>query len=156
MTELIINRPDLQTFQQKYGQSIVTVLFWTMFFFFMRPLVGMVGWFFGLQLFTDVMIVQGGYEVLLDLLLWYFGVIVLMGLTLEGWALYNLLRYGRHEKRLHQPLPITVDAQSTHFQIDADLLRRLQISRRVVLEHDERGRLVNCRAESQTIKSYGA
>ena len=36
MNPPIINRPDLQSFQQKYGQSLITVLFWILFFFFMR------------------------------------------------------------------------------------------------------------------------
>ena len=143
MTQPIINRPDLQSFQQKYGQSVITVLFWVLFFFFMRPLIGMVGWFFGFQLFTDIMIVQGGYEALLELLVWYVGVIVLMGLVLEGWALYNLLRYGRHEKRTHQPEPVGVEALAKHFQIDVDQLRNLQVARRVVLEHDDHGLLID-------------
>ncbi len=97
MTQPIINRPDLRSFEQKYGQSLITVMFWVLFFFFMRPLIGMVGWYFGFQLFTDIMIAQGGYEALLELLGWYVAVIVIMGLVLEGWALYNLFRYGRHE-----------------------------------------------------------
>ncbi len=114
-----------------------------LFFFFMRPLIGMVGWFFGFQLFTDIMIVQGGYEALLELLVWYVGVIVLMGLVLEGWALYNLLHYGRHEKRTHQPEPVGVEALAKQFQIDVDHLRNLQVARRVVLEHDDHGLLID-------------
>jgi len=145
MTQPIINRPDLQSFEQKYGQSFITVLFWVLFFFFMRPLIGMVGWYFGFQLFTDIMIAQGGYEALLELLVWYVGVIVLMGLILEGWALYNLFRYGRNEKRTNQPEPVKVEAVARHFQIDVDRLRNLQVARRVVLEHDDRGLLIDSR-----------
>jgi len=145
MTQPIINRPDLQSFQQKYGQSIITILFWVLFFFFMRPLIGMLGWFFGYQLFTDIMIVKGGYEALLELLIWYVGIIVLMGLVLEGWALYNLLRYGRHEKRKHHPEPLNIEDQAEFFQIDADQLRTLQQARRVILEHDNHGLLIGSR-----------
>ncbi|MGW8313392.1 MAG: poly-beta-1,6-N-acetyl-D-glucosamine biosynthesis protein PgaD [Desulfuromonadales bacterium] len=141
----VINRPDLQSFQQKYGQGFITVFFWVLFFFFMRPLIGMVGWFFGFQLFTDIMIVQGGYEALLELLVWYVGIIVLMGLVLEGWALYNLLRYGRHEKRTHHPEPVKVEDLAKHFQIDTDQLCKLQAARRIVLEHDSHGRLIASR-----------
>jgi poly-beta-1,6-N-acetyl-D-glucosamine biosynthesis protein PgaD len=145
MTQPIINRPDLQSFEQKYGQSFITVLFWVLFFFFMRPLIGIVGWFFGFQLFTDIMIVQGGYEALLELMVWYVGVIVVMGLVLKGWSLYNLFRYGRHERRTHQPEPVKVEAQAKHFQVDVDRLRNLQVARRVVLEHDGRGLLIDSR-----------
>ncbi len=143
MSQTIINRPDLQTFQQKYGQSLITILFWILFFFFMRPLISMVGWFFGVQLFTDIMIEQGGYHALLALLTWYFGIIFLMGLVLESWSLYNLYRYGRNEKRIHHPEPVKVAAQAEHFQIDTDRLQELQAAKRVILEHDTHGRLIS-------------
>lgn len=138
----IINRPDLQSFQQKYGQSLVTVLFWILFFFFMRPLIGMVGWFFGLQLFTDIMLVQGGYHSLLQLLGWYVAIICVMGAVLKCWALYNLMRYGRHEKRIRQPSPLTIEDQARNFLVDTDRLRDWQSARRVTLEHDDSGRLI--------------
>lgn len=138
----IINRPDLQTFQQKYGQRLVTILFWILFFFFMRPLIGMVGWFFGLQLFTDIMLVQGGYHALVQLLGWYVAIICVMGVLLKCWSLYNLMRYGRHEKRIHQPNPLTVEEQAKLFQVDTDHLRKWHRARRVTLEHDENGRLI--------------
>lgn len=146
MNHPIINRPDLQNFQQKYGQGLITVLFWILFFFFMRPLIGFVGWFFGFYLFADIMIVKGGYHALLELLIWYVGIIVLMGMVMGGWSLYNLLHYGRHEKRIHLPEPVMVDAQADHFQIDANHLRNLQNARRVILEHDENGRLTASRS----------
>jgi len=145
MPQTIINRPDLQTFQQKYGQSVITIMFWVLFFFFMRPLISMVGWFFGVQLFTDIMIEQGGYHALLALLTWYFGIIFLMGLILESWSLYNLYRYGRNEKRIHHPAPVRLTALAEHFQLDAEHLRNLQTAKRVLLEHDAHGRLISHR-----------
>jgi poly-beta-1,6-N-acetyl-D-glucosamine biosynthesis protein PgaD len=145
MSQPIINRPDLQSFQQKYGQSLITVLFWILFFFFLRPLIGMVGWFFGLQLFTDIMLVKGGYHALLQLLGWYLGVIFVMGALLKCWALYNLFRYGRHEKRLRQPVPVTVAELAQHFQVDPGQLQNWQTARRVILEHDDNGRLIDGR-----------
>jgi len=142
MTPLIISRPDLQTFRQKYGQSLLTLLFWIMFIFFMRPLIGIIGWFFGFQLFNDIMIVHGGYQALLELLGIYFGIIVIMGLMLKVWALYNLLRYGRHEKRIRQPAPLSLADQARHFEIAADQLKHWKTGRRLVLEHDDQGRLI--------------
>lgn len=146
MNSPIINRPDLQSFQQKYGQSLITVLFWVLFFFFMRPLIGMVGWFFGLQLFTEVMLVKGGYHSLLALLGWYFAIIVIMGGVLKCWALYNLFRYGRHEKRCRQPVPVSVEELAKHFEVDPVRLGDWQTARRVTLEHDDNGRLIGGRS----------
>jgi poly-beta-1,6-N-acetyl-D-glucosamine biosynthesis protein PgaD len=145
MNSPIINRPDLQTFQQKYGQSLITVLFWVLFFFFMRPLLGMVGWFFGLQLFTEIMLVKGGYHSLLELLGWYFVIIIVMSVVVKCWSLYNLIRYGRHEKRLRQPTPVTVENQARHFEVDPGLLEQWQAARRITLEHDDSGRLIQGR-----------
>jgi len=151
MKPSIINRPDLQTFQQKYGQGFLTVFFWILFFFFMRPLIGLVGWFFGYQLFTDVMIVQGGYHALLELLGIYFSIIVLMGLVLEGWSLYNLLRYGRRERRVHQPAPLSILEQARHFGIDPEHLAIWQTARRLVLEHDDHGHLIGVRSGNEEV-----
>lgn len=147
MKATIINRPDLQSFRQKYGQSLLTTFFWILFFFFMRPLIGLVGWFFGIQLFTDVMIVQGGYKALLGLLGIYFGIVFLMGLVLEGWALYNLLRYGRNERRTRHPAPLSREEQARYFEVDIEQLAQWQIAHRLVLEHDENGRLIGERTE---------
>ncbi|MBW2473380.1 MAG: poly-beta-1,6-N-acetyl-D-glucosamine biosynthesis protein PgaD [Deltaproteobacteria bacterium] len=143
MPETIINRPDLQSFQQKYGQSLITVLFWVLFFFFMRPLIGMVGWIFGIQLFTDIMIERGGYHALFDLLTWYAGIVVLIGLVLGSWSLYNLYRYGRNEKRKHHPQPVQAGEISAFFHVDPNWLNELQASKKITLEHDAHGRLIN-------------
>jgi len=143
MPETIINRPDLQSFQQKYGQSLITVLFWVLFFFFMRPLIGMVGWIFGIQLFTDIMIERGGYHALFDLLTWYAGIVVLIGLVLGSWSLYNLYRYGRNEKRKHHPQPVHAGEISAFFHVDPNWLNELQASKKITLEHDAHGRLIN-------------
>lgn len=139
MSHPIINRPDLQSFQQKYGQGLITVGFWVLFFFFMRPLIGLVGWVFGVQLFTDVMVVQGGYHALLGLLGWYFGIIIVMGAVLKGWALYNMFRYGRHEKRHRHPDPVSVQELAQRFQVEIGQLRDWQTARRLILEHDDNG-----------------
>ena len=151
MSETIINRPDLQSFQQKYGQSLITVLFWVLFFFFMRPLIGIVGWFFGVQLFTDIMIERGGYHALFDLLTWYVGIVVLIGLVLECWSLYNLYRYGRNEKRKNQPKPVRAGEIAAFFQVDPDWLDALQAAKKITLEHDAQGRLIIPGEESDEV-----
>lgn len=147
MIRLIINRPDLQSFQQKYGQGLLTIFFWVLFFFFLRPLIGLVGWFFGIQLFTDVMIVKGGYHALLGLLGIYFSIIFFIGLILECWALYNLLHYGRNERRTRQPAPLSFEEQARHFGVASDKLIQWQAGRRIILEHDENGVLLDGRIE---------
>ena len=154
MSPVIIDRPDLQSFQQKYGQSLLTLIFWIMFFFFMRPLIGLVGWVFGLRLFSDIMIVHGGYRALLELLGIYLGIIVIMGLCLKGWGIYNLLRYGRHEKRIHHPAPLDLADQAEHFGITAVQLEKWQVARRLVLEHDDQGTLTGVRVPDGEVDDW--
>ena len=151
MPEIIINRPDLQSFKQKYGQSLITVLFWVLFFFFMRPLIGVVGWCFGVQLFTDIMIEQGGYHLLFEWLTWYAGVVVLIGLVMGCWSLYNLYRYGRNEKRKNHPQPAQAEEIAAFFQIDPDWLNELQAAKKITLQHDVHGRLIKPREESDVM-----
>jgi hypothetical protein len=68
-----------------------------------------------------------------------------MGLILEGWVLYNLLRQGV-TRSAHTILSRSkVEDLAKHFLIDIDQLYKLQAARRIVLKHDRHGRLIASR-----------
>lgn len=75
MRDIIINRPDLQTFQQRLGSLFIGVLSWILWLYFLLPLFTLGGWLMGVKSLSDEIRWFGGYTSLLDLLILY-GMIV--------------------------------------------------------------------------------
>ena len=103
MNPHIIQRPDLQTLRQRFGNSFLTFLFWLIWFYLWIPLLSLVAWAFGVDLFHDEMIVREGLQALIELLGLYFLVIFLISATLGTWALVNLCRFRVNERRGPRP-----------------------------------------------------
>jgi len=143
---LIIEQPKLQTLRQQYTSAFLTLLFWILWFYLWIPLVSLVAWLFGFKLFYEHMIILKGLQGLLDLASWYGLVILLLGLSLLGWALYNQMRFrGREKRALHEATQPRELAQ--FYQLDTALIPRLQQAKRISINHDEHGHI-------QKIKSW--
>ncbi len=151
MRPLIITRPEKQSAAQRWGFGFLTVVFWGLFGYFIRPLVTMAVWAIGYWRFHDVMIESHGFIHLARLLLIYAIIIAGMSLTLIGWSMYNLLRYGRHEKRTTPPAPTTPEMLAEYFMVEPDDVRAWQDTKRLVIHFDSSGRIVDedCSTEEQ-------
>ena len=99
MNPLIIKRPNLQTLRQKYTNTIVTLAFWALWFYLWIPLISLVAWLFGIEIFYEEFILMEGYHLLLSLFFRYGMVTLLISICLLGWAFYNQLRYRRKDRR---------------------------------------------------------
>jgi len=143
---LIIERPDLQSLRQRYAYAMLTLLFWILWFYLWIPLVSLVAWLFGFQLFYEQMIVLEGLQGVLDLAGWYGLVIALLGCSLLSWALYNQLRFRGREKRHYQER-IKAQDLAAFYQIDPALIPRIQRAKRIIINHDQHGHI-------QAIKSW--
>lgn len=96
---LIIDRPDLQAWEQKAFFGALTAAFWVLWVFLWLPLVTLLGWvFFGYQ-FQFHMINLGGYQGFMDLLKIYALIILFMNGALIAWAKYNHLRFRGIDRR---------------------------------------------------------
>ena len=143
MKPLIITRPERQSTSQRWGFGLLTVLFWGLFGYFIRPLVTLVAWAVGYWRFHDVMIDGHGIEHLASLLLIYAAIIAGMSLSLIAWSLYNLLRFGHNEKRMTSPPPATPEILAEYFNVEPEDVRTWQSTRRLVLDFDHTGRIVD-------------
>ncbi|APW36910.1 poly-beta-1,6-N-acetyl-D-glucosamine biosynthesis protein PgaD [Rhodoferax koreense] len=104
-TPLIIERPDLQAWQQKALFSALTAAFWIAWVFLWLPLVTLGGWlFFGYQ-FRFHMVELNGYARFLNVLMVYAIVIAVMGGALMLWAVYNHIRFRGVDRRKETPPP---------------------------------------------------
>lgn len=143
MKPLIIERPERQSATQRWGFGLLTLVFWGLFAYFIRPLVTIAAWALGYWRFQDVMIESQGINHLGRLLLIYTIIVVCMTLVLIGWSMYNLLRYGHNEKRNAPPPPATPEMLAEYFRVEPDDVHTWQKARRLVLNFDSSGQIVN-------------
>jgi biofilm PGA synthesis protein PgaD len=120
----------------------ITGLFWMVWLYLVLPLVSLLLWVFGVQLFMDEILAHGGYQALLRELSAYGVVVLVMLVAILLWVVWNVRHYGRHEMRIHQPLS-TADAEISGFAgIPLDTVHNMQQARFVTIAFDERDRPV--------------
>lgn len=140
--ELIIEKPEAQEPRKRLLHRTITVLFWVLYLYLWRPILLLLAWTLGIRLFARVMVVEEGYRDLLQLLGWYAMTIIGIGLILEGWSMYNLLRFRRNEKRTRQPQPITVEQTANYFDVAPGRLARWRESRRMEMHLTPDGKVL--------------
>jgi poly-beta-1,6-N-acetyl-D-glucosamine biosynthesis protein PgaD len=115
----------------------VTTLFWLAWLYLVMPLVSLLLWALGVQLFMDEMLVRGGYEALIGELANYSLVILSMLAATLIWVYWNLRHYGRHEKRTFQPAPVSVEEMATSSGLAADVMPGIWASRQLRITFDD-------------------
>ncbi len=118
----------------EYG---LTAVFWGLWAYLVMPLLSLMLWYAGIFLFTDRMITLGGYQAFADQLLQYTAVIFVMGLMLALWMTWNLLHYGRHDRRNVAPRPVTTVQIGDAMHLDTDCVTALQASRAIALHFND-------------------
>lgn len=146
---IIENRRGVSRFQ-RYSQGLLTGIFWVILILLLRPLLTLGAWLVGGHLFSRAFLQAEGIE-LLRVPLTYVVVVVLMGITLIGWASYNLLRFRHNERRIHQPDPVKPLELAEFFGVSEMRVQHWQRSRRIIMHHDELGRLEVDGADSDRI-----
>ncbi len=154
MKPLLIEHPEEQSPSRRWGYRALTLLLWALFAYFFRPFLTLAVWLLGYMRFQEVMIEAHGWEDLLQLLLAYGLVILTITLVIIAWSLYNLLRYGRHEKRVNLPEPVTVHQLADYYGVPKDCIKHWRGSRRVELDFDDQGIIregSDCRSMQQDL-----
>ena len=138
---LIIDRPDLQAWQQKAVFGALTAVFWAIWVFLWLPLVTLIGWiFFGYQ-FQFHMIRLEGYEGFLNLLAVYALVILAMNGALIGWAKYNHFRFRGVDRRKGFIAPTAEELAALH-QVSSATIAQWQACSVMTVYHDDHGAIV--------------
>jgi biofilm PGA synthesis protein PgaD len=135
---LIISRPELQSPQQKYFFSLLTLAFWLIWFYLWLPLVSLVAWMMGFEFFYEHMIRLNGVFGLLDVIGWYGLVVAISALGLLLWSAYNLSRFQGRDKRKHSAV-VTVAQLAESFCIEETAARLCQEEKRVTIDIDRNG-----------------
>ena len=138
MSAIIINEPRLQTLRQRYAYSLVTFVFWVFWLYLWLPLVSLVAWLLGINLFYQEMIVQEGYLAFFELVGWYAVTILIMAAVLLGWAGYNLYRFRGKDRRKSAAGVDPADI-ARQFAVEVDQLNQWHRAKRLTIHHNEEG-----------------
>lgn len=137
---LIIERPDLQSGNQRAVFGVLTAVFWLLWVVLWLPLITVFGWvFFGYQ-FKFHMIDMEGYTGFLGVLGMYALVIVLLGGGLMAWAKYNHLRFRGVDRRKGFAPPTPADLAAIHGRQPEEVAHWQQMNI-VTVHHDGQGRI---------------
>jgi len=123
-------------FSRNVAALMITVLFWGLWVYLVTPLLSLALWFIGIYLFVDRMITLGGYEVFAEQLVNYGSAVIVMWLLLTLWVIWNLRRYGQHNRRT-EPSPYVTDEQIAEaMHLPVGTISRAHASRHIHLHFD--------------------
>jgi biofilm PGA synthesis protein PgaD len=124
--------------QQQTRDKILTLMMWGIYIYLWIPLITFAAWFAGFDRFYEVMIVYGGFDVVMSLLDWYGLAIVTIAACIVSWSGINYRRFHNKNRRTEVPSAKAEDI-SEFFRVSKAEVERAQVSRRLVIELDEPG-----------------
>jgi biofilm PGA synthesis protein PgaD len=137
----LVERPDLQSPQQRRLYAGLTLAFWVFWFYLWVPVLALLAWSLGIEQAYKYMVVLGGYRDVVRLAAFYGLVILLLGGGLVLWAVYNILRFRGVEKRT-AARPVTSSEIGNYFGQAPAAVARWQGGRRLYVKHDDVGGIV--------------
>lgn len=143
---LIIDRPDLQSWQQRLMSRTLTLAFWGLWFYLWLPVVTLAGWWLGIERFRFHMIELEGYVGFLEIVELYLLVILLMSAALIGWAKYNHIRFRGVERRRERP-PVSTAAMAAHARVTPEQILDWHLADIAIVHHDDHGNIASVSVE---------
>lgn len=127
----------------RYAVEIATTtLFWGLWAYLVMPLLSLLLWYFGIQIFVEEMIVLGGYQAFLEELGRYGAVVLAMLLATVTWVSWNVRRYGgEHNTRTHMLAAVTLMETADAAGLTPETIETLQQRRRLTVSFDDNDRL---------------
>lgn len=136
--DLIIERPDLQTWPTLLGSRLFTAAMWVLYTYLWLPLLTLFAWMLGMRVAYQQMVEFGGYHIVLGLGLMITVVILLLGGGLLTWARINFYRF-RDVERRQGAGPTDRDRLTADFLLSTPQLATLERSRRIRMDHHPNG-----------------
>lgn len=101
--KFIIDTPKLQSLRLKYSSTLITLVFWIIWFYLWVPLITLAGWWLQLKFFEQEMLIVDGLDAFLDVLPVFIAVTLALNGSLAIWALYNFIRFKGLDRRKALP-----------------------------------------------------
>lgn len=145
-TDIFINAPALRGPHRRAGDQLLTLIMWAIYAYLWLPLISLLAWFIGIDLFYQEMVVNGGFEAFVELSTWYLIVIVLIVFMVGGWSASNYFRF--HDKNRRQAQPQVSDPEiAAWFSLDEEKLGGIREADRALLIFDESGEIDQSKIE---------
>jgi biofilm PGA synthesis protein PgaD len=139
MRAWIINKPHLQTRQQKIGSFCIAALSWLLWLYFLLPLFTLGGWLLGVKSLSAEIRWFGGYKTLLELLQMYGGIIAGIAIIWIFWTLYTSWR--TPFKLPQQQIQLDDQKLCESFRITASQLKQGRLAKVVTVSFDDTGHI---------------
>ena len=128
---LIIDQPDLKSRPLILGEGVITIFFWGFWFYLWLPLVSLLAWWLGYQIFYRQMVELGGFSGFIQQLNVFTSGVALVSGAIAIWSFYNLKRYGSYNRR-NRFLETDMDQLADTFSIPVKKLPEIQQAKRIV------------------------
>ena len=122
---------------QRSAEITVTSLFWLAWLYLVMPLLSLLLWIAGIELFADEMIDRGGMQALIEELIQYGTIVLGMFFLTLVWISWNLHHYGKHNKRTHSPVPVRYEELAMYSGLSVSRIEEIQKSKRISLTFDD-------------------
>lgn len=130
----IIECSDLESPRKRRIGQLVSLLAWMVWIYLFTPLIGLVGWALGVQLF-EKHILDDPLGTLKTVQI-YAGAIGIAGLIFIGWASYNWFRFHDVDRR-RAPPPVGTHELARHFGITPEEAETIEHDRVVTVHFNE-------------------
>lgn len=131
--DLIISRPQAVSSMRKGTEMTATVVGWFIWAVLCRPLVLLILWVLGVEIFYEHMIRLKGIFSLADSVLLYYVVVVVFYLIIRGWSSYNLWKFRGKERRVRNPDVSSRDLEQ-FFKLPPQTVEKIQRWRDVTID----------------------
>lgn len=137
--DLIIELPHLQTFRQRVGSLFVSFACWSLWMYFLIPLVSLGGWLLGVRKLSAEVRWFGGYKSLIELLELYGYTILAILLV---WTTWTLARKFLHPEQAPKPLHPGPGEVSEGLVTSRENIEHGRSTRNVTVFFDEHGVII--------------
>ncbi len=136
----IIESPKLQTLRLKYSSTLLTLIFWVLWFYLWVPLITLGGWWLQISFFENEILIESGLDAFLNVLPVFIAIIFTLNGTLALWAYYNFSRFKGMDRR--KLLPAVNNTELIQFWgICEDELNAIQVNKVSTMVFSDNGEI---------------
>ena len=131
----IIDRPELKSPFRYLIEGSITLFLWSVWVYWILPVLTVILWFFGVELFHSIFITQAGYIEFIGILKAGGLVVLIISLIMLSWVYYNYFWFLRRGERRNKSVLISLDKDVAEmFNVNIDLLKRAKIQHKIEVD----------------------
>ena len=139
--DLIITRPQAISSMRKGTEMTATVAGWFVWAVLCRPLILVVLWFLGVEIFYEHMIRLKGIFSLADSVIIYYVVVLAFYLIIRGWNSYNAWKFKGKDRRVKNVSVSDADLERL-FKLQPRTLKKIRSCKDVTIDVQSDDRLI--------------